>query len=192
MKTFIIRVLLLTAVSMITIICVLQTDHAYGITKPSEKVHMERVYISMINQHVLASRLAPPPSEETDINSVISYALKFIGTRYTYGASGPNAFDCSGFTMHVMSILDINLPHTARGQYTMGTEVKRDDLIPGDLVFFATSGKIKVSHVGIYIGDNCFIHASLDGVMINCLDEGYYRKRYTAAVRVIQNKTGFI
>lgn len=185
MKTFIIRVLLLAAVSMIAIICVLQTNYAYSITKPSEKVYVKNVYTSKIEQHKLASRSALLHSEETDTDSVISYALKLIGTRYVYGASGPNAFDCSGFTMRVMAVLGIDLPHSARGQYAMGTEVDRNELIPGDLVFFTTSSKVKVSHVGIYIGDNCFIHASLDGVMINNLDEGYYKRRYAAAVRII-------
>lgn len=123
---------------------------------------------------------------DIDTVSVITYAEKFIGARYVYGASGPKTFDCSGFTMFIMAKYGIKLPHSARSQSSYGTKVSRDSLKPGDLVFFATSGGRRISHVGIYIGEDNFIHAASKGVMINNLNQEYYDRRYVTAVRLIE------
>jgi hypothetical protein len=124
-----------------------------------------------------------------DGSYIASYAKKFIGIRYSYGASGPYAFDCSGFTMHVMQCFGIFLPHSASMQYESGTDISKEELVPGDLVFFATSGGRSITHVGIYVGENKFIHASSSGVMINDLDESYYKTRFVKSSRVVkQNK----
>ncbi len=132
---------------------------------------------------------APPTSDELALGErIITYAKQFIGTPYVYGASGPDSFDCSGFTMYVMSANGISLPHQSASQAQMGLEVAMDELVAGDLVFFNTTSTEGVGHVGIYIGDGRFIHASsgsAHAVTISSLSEDYYSAHYIGARRVI-------
>jgi cell wall-associated NlpC family hydrolase len=118
-------------------------------------------------------------------SSVTAYANKYLGRKYIWGASGPNAFDCSGFTMYVFKQFGISLPHQSGSQYKYGKAVSKGSLASGDLVFFNTYGSI--SHVGIYIGGGKFIHASNSrtGVTISSLSEGYYASRYVGAKRIL-------
>ncbi|ETT74202.1 cell wall-associated hydrolase (invasion-associated protein) [Paenibacillus sp. FSL R7-277] len=110
---------------------------------------------------------------------------KAIGTKYVSGGTSTNGFDCSGFTMYVFDKIGINLPHQSGSQYQMGTAVSRDEMRPGDLVFFNTSGK-GISHVGIYVGDGEFAHASSSrGVTISSLSDSYYVNRYVGAKRIM-------
>lgn len=117
-------------------------------------------------------------------SSVIAYAYNFIGKPYVWGASGPNAFDCSGFVAYVYSSFGVSLPHYTGAQFGVGQSVSQDALSPGDLVFFNTYGP--VSHVGIYIGGGQFIHASSGShrVTTSSLSESYYASRYAGARRV--------
>ncbi|MDP4177215.1 MAG: C40 family peptidase [Bacillota bacterium] len=117
---------------------------------------------------------------------VVSYAFKYLGSPYVWGAAGPRAFDCSGFTMYVYSAFGIGLDHYTGSQFGEGQPVSRGNLAPGDLVFFNTYGSI--SHVGIYIGDGNFIHAanSNSGVIVSSLSDGYYSARYAGARRMIR------
>lgn len=121
------------------------------------------------------------------ILAIIGYAKLFIGTRYIYGGSSPNGFDCSGFTMFVFSRYGYKLPHQAASQIKLGTEVSREQLIPGDLLFFKTLGSTQVNHVGIYLGEGQFIGASSGhgSVTIAPLNEGYYATRFYGARRLI-------
>lgn len=118
-------------------------------------------------------------------NEVVNYASKFLGKPYVYGATGPNAFDCSGLTQYVYNKLGVGLSRTTYTQVEEGTKVKRNDLKAGDLIFFNTEGSI--SHVGIYIGDGEFIHAPRTGkpVMVSSLSDGYYSARYATARRIL-------
>ncbi|MBU5674284.1 C40 family peptidase [Paenibacillus brevis] len=119
---------------------------------------------------------------DSKLDSVIDEGL---GTKYVSGGTSTNGFDCSGFTMYVFSKIGIKLPHQSASQYKMGTAVEKDELIVGDLVFFNTSGK-GVSHVGVYVGDGKFAHASSSkGVIISKLSESYYVKRYVGAKRIM-------
>ncbi|KHF32145.1 C40 family peptidase [Paenibacillus sp. P1XP2] len=112
-----------------------------------------------------------------------------LGTKYRTGGTTTNGFDCSGFTMYVFKHLGINLPHQSGSQFTMGTSVSRSDLRAGDLVFFNTSGS-GVSHVGIYVGDGKFAHASTSrGVVVSSLSESYYVNRYVGAKRIMSSDT---
>lgn len=115
---------------------------------------------------------------------------KAIGTRYVSGGVSTNGFDCSGFTKYVFDKIGIDLPHQSGSQYQMGTAVSRSEMRAGDLVFFNTSGK-GVSHVGIYVGDGKFAHASSTrGVTISSLDDSYYVNRYVGAKRIM-SKTAY-
>lgn len=117
-------------------------------------------------------------------NEVVNYAYKFLGKPYVYGATGPNAFDCSGLTQYVYNKFGVNISRTTYTQINEGTKVNRSDLKAGDLVFFNTEGSI--SHVGIYIGNGEFIHAPRSGkpVMVSSLSDGYYAKKYATARRI--------
>lgn len=132
-----------------------------------------------------------PPVTEQDIslgNQIIQTAYQYIGLPYVYAAAGPSSFDCSGFTMYVMGLHGISLPHQSGSQYQHGYEVSKNSLIAGDLVFFNSAGDSAVSHVGIYIGDGQFIHASSGraySVTISSLSDDYYTKHYLGARRVI-------
>lgn len=114
---------------------------------------------------------------------------KVIGVDYDYGGTTTGGFDCSGFTGYVFKKLGISLPRSSKEQFQRGKKVARDDLRAGDLVFFNTSGH-GVSHVGIYIGDGKFAHASVTrGVTIDSLSADYYVKRYIGARRVMDTDT---
>ncbi len=117
---------------------------------------------------------------------VLQIASRHLGTRYRSGGSSPNGFDCSGFTRYVMKSAEgVNLPHSARAQYTKGVPVPKSELKKGDLVFFACNGR-GISHVGIYEGNGRFIHANRPGgsVRYERLDTGYYQRTYVGARRL--------
>jgi cell wall-associated NlpC family hydrolase len=113
--------------------------------------------------------------------------LAWMGTPYEYGGETRSGIDCSAFSREIFrSSAGITLPRTTEDQVKTGTPVPKDGLKFGDLVFFNTSGK-NPSHVGIYIGDDMFAHASLSfGVTLSSMYSSYYKKRYTEARRVIQ------
>ena len=120
-----------------------------------------------------------------DTSSVVRTALAYRGSRYARGGTGRGGFDCSGFTRYVYSRFGIKLPHSSAAQAGTGTPVSKDDLQPGDLVFFQT-GRRGISHVGIYIGDGKFVHASNHGrgVTVDSLGSSYYGSRYRGARRI--------
>lgn len=124
--------------------------------------------------------------DATKVDKAIATAKSKLGTRYVYGASRSSAFDCSGFVLWVMNKHGIDLPRTAAQQAGVGTKVSRASLKAGDLVFFRTTRGPRISHVGIYIGNGKFIHASSGGgqVQINSLSDAYYSKRFATARRL--------
>lgn len=129
-------------------------------------------------------------STSSSASKVISYAKSLLGKPYVWGAEGPSSFDCSGFTYYVFrNAANITLPRTSASQSTYGTYVSRSNLQPGDLVFFDTSGDNdgNVSHVGIYIGNNEFIHCSSSKgeVVISKITSNYYSGAYVNARRVL-------
>ncbi|MGO0059291.1 C40 family peptidase [Brevibacillus fluminis] len=117
-------------------------------------------------------------------NPLTDTVKDLYGTPYKASGTTPKGFDCSGFTRYVFDALGVDLPHSSAAQYEIGTSVAKSELQPGDLVFFQTNGR-SVSHVGIYIGDNTFVHSeSSHGVMNTKLDEAYWKKRFVGAKRV--------
>ena len=119
-----------------------------------------------------------PPSQ---YGGVVGIAMKYLGTPYVYGGASPAGFDCSGFVSYVFAQMGVSLPHYSGAQYGYGIAVPRDQLQPGDLVFFDGLG-----HVGIYIGGGQFIHAPHTGdvVKISSLSESWYASTYVGARRI--------
>ncbi|HEY7197505.1 MAG TPA: NlpC/P60 family protein [Gaiellaceae bacterium] len=123
---------------------------------------------------------APVPASQ--YGGAVGVAMQYLGTPYVWGGASPGGFDCSGFVMYVYSQLGVSVPHNAAMQYnTVGTYVPRDQLEPGDLVFFDGLG-----HVGIYIGGDQFIHSPHTGdvVKISSLSDSWYAATYVGAKRV--------
>lgn len=124
---------------------------------------------------------------------VIDYASKFLGRPYRRGSGGPKAFDCSGFTSFVFRNFDISLSRSSRDQYGQGVSISRNDIQPGDLLFFAgRRGGKTVGHVAIATSVNedgtvDFIHASTTGGIRHDRypDGGYYSQRFIGARRVL-------
>ncbi|MDI6800121.1 MAG: NlpC/P60 family protein [Actinomycetota bacterium] len=110
--------------------------------------------------------------------AVVDIATRYLGIPYQWGADGLDSFDCSGFTMHVYSKVGVKLPHSSRSQYSSGKRISRDQLAPGDLVFFGRP----IHHVGIYIGAGNFIHAPRTGDVIS-IDSLSSRSNYVGACR---------
>lgn len=137
------------------------------------------------------------PQQETDIaqdtlqDRVITFAKRFIDIPYRFGGSTFLGIDCSAFVKKVYALIGFDLPRTAREQFKEGLDIERKDLSTGDLVFFRTYASFP-SHVGIYIGDNLFIHASSRGkrVKIDSLDKTYYLKRFIGGKRLLSQDTG--
>ena len=118
--------------------------------------------------------------------SIIAMGKKYIGVPYKWAGTTPKGFDCSGFVMYVFGAHGITLPHNSRSMYSHGTSVAKKDLKPGDLVFFYGSNKSVINHVGIYIGNGQFIHASSSkGITITGLESSYYVNHYYGAKRIL-------
>lgn len=114
--------------------------------------------------------------------TALRYAVKQIGDRYVWGASGPVRWDCSGLTMRAYQQAGVRLPHSSRAQYKYGRSIARTNLQPGDLVFFGSP----ISHVGIYIGNKKMVHAPRPGARVQIVEFGNYfgRKKYVGARRL--------
>ena len=117
--------------------------------------------------------------------SVLDYAAQFLGTPYVYGGSTPSGFDCSGFTSYVFKNTVGTIPRVAQAQFDATTRVSMEELEPGDLVFFGSSAS-SISHVGIYVGDNQFIHSPHTGEVVKYDSlTGSYANRFQGGGRVI-------
>lgn len=136
---------------------------------------------------VVADAASSEPAKEKS-QDLLLYALSLNGTAYKYGGrNADSGFDCSGFVSHVFrEAAGLALPHSARAMSQNGAQIAKTELKPGDLVFFNTLRRA-FSHVGIYLGENRFIHASSSAtgdVMVSDLTEKYWSKRFNGARRL--------
>lgn len=116
--------------------------------------------------------------------AIVNTAKRYVGVPYRWGGESPRSgFDCSGLTMVVYRLNGLDLPRSSRQQWQAGRPVKRSQMVKGDLVFFATAGGRRVSHVGIYTGDGKFLHAPSSGrkIRMSSLSNRYYHTRYLGA-----------
>jgi cell wall-associated NlpC family hydrolase len=123
-------------------------------------------------------------------SKLLQYIEDWYGTPYHFGGSTKNGIDCSAFAGNLVeAVFGIGLPRMAKDQYKVCRRISKDDLEEGDLVFFHTTRK-GISHVGVYLGNNKFVHASLNyGVTISDLGDGYYARTLIGTGRVKQNNT---
>lgn len=182
-----------TFILTLTIICLHNTNEVKAdvVVKPNVKVVVKTTNLSTGNVIKVPDREAQRNSYSRGGNanipeaaySVVEYAKKQLGKPYIWGAEGPSGFDCSGLTKYVYKNFGFNLPHYTGSQIRMGFPISKEKLSPGDLIFFNTDGP--VSHVGIYIGNDKFIHAASSGkVTMSDLYSSYYKSRFAGARRL--------
>lgn len=138
---------------------------------------------------VTASTTDEGPADEASRlrQALVALAMQLRDIRYVRGGHSPSTgFDCSGFVRYVFAhAIGLRLPANSARQFLAGAKVKRGDMQPGDLVFFHTRGKKRISHVGIYLDNGRFIHSPSAGksVEVSSLDEAYWSKRFAGARR---------
>jgi lipoprotein Spr len=126
--------------------------------------------------------------EDLDNPKLLSFMDYWYGTPYHYGGTSRDGIDCSAFSFLLMSSVYgvSSLPRTSKEQYESSHHIRRDELQEGDLVFFHTLGKRRVvTHVGVYLRNHKFVHASVSGVMISDMNDGYYDKHFVGAGRIL-------
>ena len=143
-----------------------------------------RVRANLPSEPLVAGNSSVPDGVGTNVparyGGVVGIAMRYLGVPYRWGGASPSGFDCSGFTMYVFAQIGVSLPHYTGAQWAMGSPVSRDQLAPGDLVFFNNLG-----HMGIYIGGNQFIHAPHTGDVVKISSmSGWYSDRYDGARRL--------
>lgn len=140
--------------------------------------------------HFSSTYVAMDTVAATSTGRILNKAQSMRGVRYHWGEMSRSGTDCSGFTSQVFRSVGVRLPRVSRDQATVGQRVGYGGLKAGDLVFFHTMRGNRITHVGIYMGNGKFIHASSGGgkVQVNSLTEGYYRNRFVTGRRVVKTK----
>jgi cell wall-associated NlpC family hydrolase len=167
----------------ITFLIFTSSSYADGLIEHAARnSHAEEVVVTNLDESSSEKQNWSDKAQE-----VLIQAFSLTGIQYKYGGDSPDTgFDCSGFVRYVFNqAAKITLPPTARAISQLGKSVKKDELQPGDLVFFNTL-KSAFSHVGIYIGDNKFIHSPRAGgtVRVEDMSKSYWTKRFNGAQRL--------
>ncbi|MBV5327801.1 MAG: C40 family peptidase [Chlorobium sp.] len=131
------------------------------------------------------SHLSTLQQSACSMESLFREARQYFGIRYRWGGQTPAGFDCSGFVRYMFGkVFQMHLPRSSREMAAIGSKVNRSELQPGDLVFFGTKGG-RINHVGIFVGNDTFMHSSLSkGITEDKLQQNYYDKRFIGGVRL--------
>ena len=169
----------------------------YAVTAGGKSGYVSGDYLALVSKAVTTQQTTTTQPTETPVITatgtgaeIAAKALEYVGYPYKYGKEGPDAFDCSGFTKYIYGLYGVTLYHGSVKQGQTGIAVDKSELQPGDLVLFYGSGSeanVEDGHVGIYIGNDQFVHASSrkTGVKIDSLTSAGYVKRYSGARRII-------
>lgn len=160
----------------------------YKVTYNDKSGYVSSDYMITVKDSAGSRGDAAAAASTSDLGAqIVEYAKQFIGCKYVWGGNGPTSFDCSGFTKYVYAHFGYTLNRTATDQLSNGVSVTKDELQPGDLVFFKYNTSKPVSHVGIYIGGGQFIHASTNSyaVQIDDLTSGHYSRVYVYGRHII-------
>lgn len=168
-------------------------SHHAKVVTVGEDVISDDEYAAAMSSHKRAEDFIKQKQQEIIADAMLAYAKTQIGKPYRSGSAGPKSFDCSGFTSYVFHQFGYDLNRDSRSQYRQGEAVSRDDVQPGDLIFFSGRKVSKnVGHVGIVTEVNPitgaikFIHASISrGVRIDSLNDAYYSRRFIGIKRVL-------
>ena len=175
--------------------CILDSFGFFARTLPVPQISpaTSTVLDSAIKAFGVAIEVLPPeePAADTEDNSgdpgqaLVGTARKFTGVRYRWAGMSSRGMDCSGFIARVLRSHNIRAPHNAAQLFQLGEPVSYEELKPGDLLFFQTSRR-GISHVGMYVGNNAFIHASSGAgrVITTSLHDEYYARRLKGARRL--------
>ncbi|WP_246164891.1 C40 family peptidase [Pigmentiphaga aceris] len=159
------------------------------LARPDMTVKPDMLSLKPDLMSILPQELSADDGDDPMVDGTAELALRavqYLGIPYRRGGTGPTGFDCSGLVRFVFGeVLGLKLPHRAEEIVNMGQELKSKDLEPGDLVFYNTMGR-RNSHVGIYLGDNRFVHAPSSGgvVRIESMELAYWKKRFNGARRI--------
>lgn len=151
---------------------------------------MKKLLLAFLSLLLAACSTAPTrqfAASDDQVNDLVMYAVSLADTPYHYGGNSAAGFDCSGFVDHVYRhALGISLPRTSREISQVGTPINRNELSPGDLVFYNTQ-HASFSHVGIYVGDGKFVHAPRSGERVRTeeMQLRYWQTRYDGARRIL-------
>src|ERR1700761_7415781 len=145
---------------------------------PDEQESLAKDYLSQIMGVALSA---------TSNMKLFHFVYDWIGTPYRFGGSSKHGIDCSAFTKELYSqVFNMDIERSSRDIFSMVSPVRRDDLQEGDLVFFKIHSR-RISHVGIYLGNNRFAHASSRGVAISSLDDAYYKRYFYRGGRMLES-----
>lgn len=154
-------------------------------SRGSEERKPEKTEQVVEKKEEISNEIVKAPNSEAG-QKIADFALKYKGYSYVSGGTTPSGFDCSGFVYYVLNACGYSLSRSCQVQAKSGTAVSRENLQPGDMVFFCNGSNGSIGHVGIYIGDGKMIHAanSRRGVVTDTINSGYYNKYYDSARRM--------